>query len=349
MKCNICNECLDNKNANYIHGHLLKHANKCGCDYIKLRIEYLLYNFPEFSSKELFEQIYNKTSIPMFKKQYNLGQNDIFTLCNYYNIIPRNIKEANKSGGIAQKHIIETNLKKYGTINVLSKGTPVYEKRNKTVKEKYGVSNVFEIKEIKDKINSDAFWLEKYGLTMHDFKSKIAKEHYESLSDDEKTEWLERTIHKPGIDRFKTIKHNSHSTSNIEKQVKKFLIDLDYNFIQQKRLMITARRYYYYDLCIEPLKLMIEVNGSYWHANPKVYKKDDLINYPGYTITAFEKWQNDILKEDFALKHGYRVIVIWDNELKTCLTAEMFKNLLLQKLSELEINGYSYICGRNTK
>lgn len=347
MKCNICNECLDNKNANYIHGHLLKHANKLNRKYIELRVEYLLYNFPEFSTKESFEQIYNETSIPMFKKKYNIGQNDIFTLCNYYNIIPRNIKEANKSGGLCQKHIIESNLKKYGTTNVLSKGTPIYEKRNRTVQEKYGVSNVFAIEEIKNKLNSDDFWIEKYGLTLSEFRSKIQKEQWNTLSDDEKTDWLERSIHKPGVDRFETIKHNSHSTSSIEKQVKKFLIDLDYDFIQQKRLLISKRRYYYYDLCIDSLKLMIEVNGSYWHANPRIYKKDDLINYPGYSITAYEKWQKDILKEDYALKNGYRVITIWDDELKNCTTAEQFKQLLFQKLTELENNGYSYLSGRN--
>lgn len=61
--------------------------------------------------------------------------------------------------------------------------------------------------------------------------------------------------------------------SSIEKQVKKFLIDLDYDFIQQKRLLISKRHYYYYDLCIDSLKLMIEINGSYWHANPRIYKK----------------------------------------------------------------------------
>ena len=92
---------------------------------------------------------------------------------------------------------------------------------------------------------------------------------------------------------------------------------------------------------------MIEINGSYWHANPRIYKKDDLINYPGQTITAFEKWQIDILKENFALKNGYRVIAIWDDELKNCTTAENFKDLLLQKITELENNGYAYLSGRN--
>lgn len=347
LTCNICNECFDKCNKDYICGHLKIHSKKLNKDYNIIRIEYILFNFPDFNSKEKFEKIYNENSIPDFKKKYNLGQNDLKRLCEHYNIKRRTIQDTNGSGGMCHIRAEKTNYEKYGAKNVLSKGTLIYEKRNKTVQEKYGVSNVFEIKEIKDKLKSDEFWLEKYGLTISEFKSKIAKEHYNLLSDDEKTEWLERTIHKAGVDRFKTIKHNSHSTSSIENKVKKFLIDLDYGFIQQKRLQIKSRRYYFYDICIEPLKLMIEINGSYWHANPQIYKKDDIINYPGYSITAYEKWQNDILKEDYAIKNGYRVIVIWDNELEKCKTTEQFKLLLFQKLTELENNGYSYLSGRN--
>lgn len=67
------------------------------------------------------------------------------------NISTRNVKESHYMSGYKSK-LEKTNLKKYGAINPLSKGTSPYIKRNKTVKERYGVNNVFQDKEVKEKI-----------------------------------------------------------------------------------------------------------------------------------------------------------------------------------------------------
>jgi hypothetical protein len=73
------------------------------------------------------------------------------------NIPVRNIKQSHIMTGYKSR-IEKTNLKKYGAINPLSKGTLSYKKRNKTVKEKYGVDNVFQHTDVKDKIRkSGAF------------------------------------------------------------------------------------------------------------------------------------------------------------------------------------------------
>lgn len=62
-----------------------------------------------------------------------------------------------------------------------------------------------------------------------------------------------------------------------------------------------------------------------------MYNTTDLINYPGRIITAAEKWQEDIDKEDFALTNGYRTIVLRDKEIETINTCEELKQLLLKK------------------
>jgi hypothetical protein len=73
------------------------------------------------------------------------------------NIPVRNIKQSHYMDGYKNR-IENTNLKKYGAINPLSKGTISFEKRNKTVKEKYGVDNVFQHPDVKEKIRcSGAF------------------------------------------------------------------------------------------------------------------------------------------------------------------------------------------------
>lgn len=73
------------------------------------------------------------------------------------NIPVRNVKQSHYMDGYRNR-IEKTNLKKYGAINPLSKGTISFEKRNKTVKNKYGVDNVFQHPEVKEKIRcSGAF------------------------------------------------------------------------------------------------------------------------------------------------------------------------------------------------
>lgn len=83
--------------------------------------------------------------------------------------------------GLAAQDIKEkarnTNLIKYGAENPLSKGTTAYIKRNRTVKEVYGVDNVFQNKNVKEQIAKTN--LEKYGVqnpsSCDEIKSKIVK------------------------------------------------------------------------------------------------------------------------------------------------------------------------------
>jgi hypothetical protein len=76
---------------------------------------------------------------------------------NRLGIAVRNVKQSHHMYEYKSK-IEKTNFKKYGAVNPLSKGTVSYEKRNKTVKEKYGVDNVFQHMDVKEKIrNSGAF------------------------------------------------------------------------------------------------------------------------------------------------------------------------------------------------
>ena len=46
----------------------------------------------------------------------------------------------------------ETNLRLYNDTNVLGKNSPIYEKRNQTVRDKYNCDNVFQTQEVKDKM-----------------------------------------------------------------------------------------------------------------------------------------------------------------------------------------------------
>ena len=61
-------------------------------------------------------------------------------------------------------------------------------------------------------------------------------------------------------------------------------------------------------------KIIIEINGDYVHANPKIYKADDIIRLPGSSYTAHEKWERDLAKLTHFHNLGYHVIVIWESD-----------------------------------
>ncbi len=91
------------------------------------------------------------------------------------NMPVRNVKQSHYMDGYKDR-IEKTNLKKYGAINPLSKGTVSYEKRNKTVKEKYGVDNVFQHPEVKKTIKNVN--TKKYGAPSHLCKDSVLYDRY---------------------------------------------------------------------------------------------------------------------------------------------------------------------------
>ena len=57
---------------------------------------------------------------------------------------------------------------------------------------------------------------------------------------------------------------------------------------------------------------LIEFNGDYWHANPLLY--DNSFYNKVSKLTAAEIWNKDKKKHEYAAKHGYKVLVIWESE-----------------------------------
>ena len=199
------------------------YGKKCNPDRksnYEIKCELILYNFKDFIEKNKNEirELYldEMYSIKELSDHYNIKPNKIAEILSILNIKQRTLDEANANKRRNEK-IKKTNLEKYGTENVLSKGSPVYDKRNQTVKIKYGVDNVRQHQSVKNKINNTM--LNKYGkLRITDIdkqketkkkwtieykkeisdKIKLIKSNY---SDDRKNEILRKrfdTIEKTG-------------------------------------------------------------------------------------------------------------------------------------------------------
>lgn len=65
-----------------------------------------------------------------------------------------------------------------------------------------------------------------------------------------------------------------------------------------------------YDICDLKSRKIIEVNGTYWHADPRVYSSVDMLVCNGLTVSAVR--ERDITKLEHAKKFGYDVFVVWE-------------------------------------
>ena len=67
---------------------------------------------------------------------------------------------------------------------------------------------------------------------------------------------------------------------------------------------------YELDIYLPDLKLAIEYNGDYWHANPDLYSKDEIVGGK----LASDIWEKDIEKINRCYSKDITLIVVWAND-----------------------------------
>lgn len=116
--------------------------------------------------------------------------------------------------------------------------------------------------------------------------------------------------------------HRKYKPSKIEKIVNDFL---DKNYSGKYTWSVIMGRFpsYQFDFLLHDERILIEVNGDYWHCNPKIYP-----NGPKNEIQKL-KIEQDKLKKEFAESKGFTIVSIWENDI---LRGDM------NKLNEVLIN-----------
>lgn len=76
-----------------------------------------------------------------------------------------------------------------------------------------------------------------------------------------------------------------------------------------------SKSYHQADIVIEP-NHVIEVFGDYWHFNPKKYDGESIVKIRRKEIKVKEVWEYDQYVIDGMKKQGYKVMVVWESELK---------------------------------
>ena len=100
-----------------------------------------------------------------------------------------------------------------------------------------------------------------------------------------------------------------YAQNKLEKNVQAWLeskgIDFTYSAI-----MGDGIHNYQFDFIVHGKRTLIEVHGTYWHSDPRVYAGKDL------NVTQIQNKERDIRKADFAKSKGFTLLVIWESDVK---------------------------------
>lgn len=196
---------------------------------------------------------------------------------------------------IARDRLIESLIPYYSDPNRVR---ITCQKSQKTIINRYGVDNCSKIPAVR-MVNS-----------------KKAKERIGRLSTDEKRKMTSRAR--------ECVNHRGGFESGLERTIQHCLVDMGVEF--KKHVHISD---YSFDLLISN-NILIEIQGEFWHANPEKYLPTDII----MGKMAKDIWDKDAAKKIAAEKAGYRVVYIWENEIRSADTNKL-KEIISSRILEI--------------
>lgn len=323
--CPICGKIIDK--------HNMSCGRKCFIKFIKT----LDYN--DVRNRYINEQY----SILDMSNHYHVPATWIRRILKTFNIPQRGIKESSLTD-LRRKKTETTNLKKYGARHNFCKTHSSRQQWEARLLQNEGIVNVFQRKAVKEKIHRTK--LERYG---EDWKWQHAKvnfvEHYIQKYGEEEGRKIFKSIcerkgqacsrqhyvelygESEGLRLFneKMAKRKSPCHWNgLNQKCAKLLDELGVRY-EREFYFPSPQRSYRYDFKIG--SLILELNGTYWHCDPRKYKPNDLVKFPyGHIIKASDKWEYDAQKNNWATNNGYEVEVIWESD----INIELIKTILMQ-------------------
>ena len=202
------------------------------------------------------------------------------------------------------------------------------KKSRTTLLEHYGVPYTSASKELQEKARQTR--IRRYGnpnyrngekqrLTI----AKRTRDDWKKINEKRKATCLK----KYGVDTVFGICKRAASISSLSKRVKRILdLHPEVEYIQELRINFTERKEYRdfraYDFAFG--KVILELNGDFFHANPKIYKAEDIITIRHVPHTAQSIWNDDEVKRRLAESRGYQVVYLWECDMKKMSDEELF-------------------------
>lgn len=287
----------------------------------KLQLKYLVYleTFGDIVTKEKFQNYYEvqQYSLPMFFKEFCLSYTMTTFLIEHHGCKKRTKSETAIIAAIKAK---ETNLKRYGVDQTFK--VPEFDKKRKeSYKKKYGVDNPFKQKNF-IKIIEKSF-KRKYGISRREFYSIKGKEMWDKKNEEEKEIAIKQRASGNSNNKLKAL-GKARLGSRLEKRVAICLLDFDIKTTTQFLI-----KNWKFDFFLEDFNVLLEIYGDHIHANPLIYKEDDILALNKKTCK--EIWEYDKKRLDHARSLGYTVVVIWEREMKFLDSDGLF-NLISKKI-----------------
>lgn len=81
---------------------------------------------------------------------------------------------------------------------------------------------------------------------------------------------------------------------------------------ETERVFRSGSHEYYLDIVSEPLKMVVEYNGDYWHCNPQKYSSDFF--HQVKRMRAADIWASDEKRVNTLQKAGYSTFIVWEQD-----------------------------------
>lgn len=203
---------------------------------------------------------------------------------------------------------------------------------------------------IQNKLQVEGFWLSKEQIQEKNLKSAVTSkergshrkgQHSEALLGHTHTletkkrmsEAKQRFFEKGGMPSFLGKRHKDQTKSDLSKRTLRMWEDGKFDFkidnsVWKSKLEMKVFdklseafdcksnfriRNFVYDIYVKDLNLLIEVNGDYWHFNPRKYDSDHFDKYR--QVHAKDVWQRDHHKMELARSSGYNFECLWQEDL----------------------------------
>jgi len=171
----------------------------------------------------------------------------------------------------------------------------------------------------------------KVALSVESYRQKIKNRvvtHRMRMSNFDK--WVADFGHDEAIKRqadwmSKNVLPTKSKNTKIELMVQTMLDELRVEYKTQFPVL-----HYLCDVYVQSLNLIIEVNGNYWHANPSIFKSDDIIGHK--KTLAKELWHNDERRVNELIEMGYKVLVLWESDIKK-MNSTQLKTLIDERIT----------------
>ena len=228
---------------------------------------------------------------------------------------------APSSSAFVRQKMEQTNLQKYG-VKVATELETIRKKRETTNIKKYGVPFALQSQSFRDKLRKTNF--DRYKRFSH-MQQQFSDYCFTIISDQKNLESFlknksillaakELGIGYSSLYQIITkfnlkIVNNGLGSSSLQNEIFSWFKNQNIDVVKSSRKIITP---YEIDLYLPCFKMAIEVNGDYWHMNPKFYMETDFHKTTGKL--AKDIWARDQLKFEMCKQKNINLVTIWESD-----------------------------------